>query len=78
MTKRPVVTELFESVAVDIVGPLPMSRDKYQYLLTTLCLATRWPDSIPLKSVTARAVADVLINVFGHTGLPLQLPSDNS
>ncbi len=54
MIKRPVVTEPFESVAVDIVGPLPMSRDKYQYLQTTLCLATRWPDSIPLKSVTAR------------------------
>ncbi len=77
MVERPVVTEPYESVAMDIVGPLPLAKGKYQYLLTTMCLATRWPDVVPLKSITAKSVADALITVFGRTGLPLQLLSDN-
>ncbi len=61
MIERPVVSEPFEVVAIDIVGSLPQGSNKYQYLLTTICMATRWPDVIPLKSITAKSVADALI-----------------
>ncbi len=40
-------------------------------------MATRWPDVVPLKSITAKSVADALIGVFGRTGLPFQIVSDN-
>ncbi len=77
MVERPILTEPFEVIAVDLVGPLPMAKNKFQYLLTTMCLATRWPDIVPLRSITAKAVADALIGVFGRTGLPLQILADN-
>ncbi len=77
MIERPILSEPFEVIAIDLVGPLPMAKGKFQYLLTTMCLATRWPDIVPLKSITARAVAEALVGVFGRTGLPFQVLSDN-
>ncbi len=37
----------------------------------------RWPDVVPLNSISAKSVAEALISIFGRTGLPLQLLSDN-
>ena len=39
----PIVSEPFESMAKDIVGPLPKGKGGALYLLTTICMATRWP-----------------------------------
>ena len=32
---------------------------------------------VPLKSISAKAVAEALMGVFGRTGLPLKLVSNN-
>ena len=77
MVERPIVTEPFEVIAVDIVGPLPPGKGKLCYILTTICMATRWVDVVPLKTITAKNVADALVGIFGRTGLPLQIISDN-
>ncbi len=42
-------------------------------LLTTICMATRWPDLY----LSLLSLADALIGVFGRTGLPFQIVSDN-
>ena len=39
-------------------------------------MASRWPEAISLKSVTARAVADGLLEIFSRNGVPLQMLSD--
>ena len=36
-----------------------------------------WPEVVPLKSVMAKTVAEAVIGIFGHTGLLLQIISDN-
>ena len=41
-----------------------------------MCTASRWPEAIPLKSITARVVADAMFPVFSCIGLPLVIPSD--
>ncbi len=41
MVERPIVSVPFESVAVDIVGPLPKAKRGVRYLFTYVCLATR-------------------------------------
>ena len=46
--ERPVLSEPFESVAIDIVGSLPKGKGGCRYLLTYICLATRWPEAVPL------------------------------
>ncbi len=73
---RPVLTEPFESVAVDLVGPLPKGKGGCRFLLTYVCMATRWPEAVPLRSITAKAVAEGLWNVFARTAIPEVMLSD--
>ncbi len=74
--ERPVLTESFESVAVDLVGPLPKGKGGCRYLLTYVCLATRWPEAVPLRDVTARAVVEGLWLIFSRTSIPERILSD--
>ena len=76
MVARPVATVPFECMAMDLVGPFPKARGGYRYVLTMVCMATRWPEAIPLTNVRASTVADGVMNIFSRTGLPLQLLSD--
>ncbi len=39
IVERPVLSEPFESMAVDLVGPLPKGKGGARFILTTICLA---------------------------------------
>ena len=58
------LTERFEHVHVDLVGPLPYS-DGFKYLLTCVDRFTRWPEAIPIKFESK--LWDTLCNQFGIT-----------
>ncbi len=58
----------FESMALDLVGPQPKGKGGMCYLLTGCCIATRWPDVVPLKSATATAVAEGCMVMLAHQG----------
>ena len=76
MMERKVMTEPFEVMAFDLVGPLPKGKGGCMYILTAVCMGSRWPEAIPLKSITARAVATGMVEIFARTGIPLQLLTD--
>ena len=76
MVERPVMSEPFEVIAIDLVGPFKPGKGGCTHLLTAICMATRWPEAIPLRSTTARAVATGLLDIFSRIGIPLQLLSD--
>ena len=76
MLERVVMSEPFESMAFDIVGPLPKGRGGCRFLLTAVCMASRWPEAVPMKTITAKAVSVAMIEIFARTGIPLQLISD--
>ncbi len=44
--------------------------------LTCVCLATRWPEAVPLRSITAKAVAEGLWLIFSRTSVPEKMLSD--
>ena len=77
MQTREVVTVPSERVAVDIVGPFPVAKGGFRYLLTYLDMATRWPEAIPLKRTTTRIVINQLTLIFSRNGFPTTLVSDN-
>ncbi len=45
--------EPFKQLSFDLVGLFQKSKKGYRYLLTCVCLATRYPEAVPLKTVTS-------------------------
>ena len=76
MMERKVMTEPFEVMAFDLVGPLPKGKGGCRFILTAVCMGSRWPEAIPLRTITARAVATGMVEIFARTGIPLQLLTD--
>uniref|UniRef100_A0A3B3H3T2 Gypsy retrotransposon integrase-like protein 1 n=1 Tax=Oryzias latipes TaxID=8090 RepID=A0A3B3H3T2_ORYLA len=72
----PAIGEPFEHVLVDCVGPLPRTKSGNQYLLTMMCTATRFPEAVPLRTITATAVSKALVKFFTLFGLPRVIQTD--
>ena len=69
------ISEPYESVAFDIVGPLTKGKGGPTLILTMVCMASRWPEAVPLRKGTATEVAEAM-TIFTRTGLPLRLLTD--
>ena len=76
MVPMPLVTRLFERIAMDLVGPLPRSRKGNWFTLTIVDYATCYPEAIPLPSTEAERIARELITVFSRVGIPEKILSD--
>ena len=75
MGEIPIHKTPFKHVAVDIVGPFPRSH-RYKYILTYICLASRYPEAIPLRQTPAQECAEALLEIFSRNGVPITLLSD--
>jgi len=79
-TKPPILSfptgNRFETLHLDIVGPLPMSQGK-SYILTMIDRKTRWPEAVPISSISADNVAKHLIDTwFSRYGIPDNIITD--
>jgi hypothetical protein len=72
----PVIGEPFQKIIVDCVGPLPKSKSGHEYLITIMCVATRYPEAFPLRNITARQVIPVMNKFFTTFGFPKEVQSD--
>lgn len=72
----PMVSEPFEHIILDCVGPFPRSKSGHKYLLTIMCAAARFPEAIPLRSITTRAITKALIKFSTLFGLPKVVQTD--
>nr|XP_027219647.1 uncharacterized protein LOC113811983 [Penaeus vannamei] len=73
----PLISEPFERVAVDIVGPIhPRASDGCKYILTLVDFSTRWPEAVPLRNIDAVTVAEAMVEIFCRIGIPRQVLSD--
>lgn len=72
----PVASEPFEHLIMDCVGPLQRTRGGNVFLLTLMCVATRYPEAIPLRRITTRSVLKSLLKFFSTFGLPRVIQSD--
>ena len=67
----------FQVMNMDCVGPLdPPSAQGHKYCLCIVDNCTRWPSVYLLKSLTAKAVCDALVELFTHVGVPKVIVSD--
>src|SRR6218665_2225944 len=73
----PLVGEPFRSISVDIAGPIePRSASGYRYILSIVDMATRFPEAIPLKPITAEEVAEELFKFYCRMGIPERIHTD--
>src|SRR6218665_2374394 len=73
----PLIGEPFRAICVDIARPIePRSRSGYRYILTILDMATRFPEAIPLKTITAEEVMEELFKFYCRMGIPETIHTD--
>ena len=75
--EMPITSTPFQRVAVDLVGPLPLTKKKNRFILTLVDTCSMWPEAIPLPSIDSRRVADALVQIFTRLGFPEQILTDN-
>jgi hypothetical protein len=69
--------EPMERVAIDILGPLPVTTNGNKYILVIVDHFTKWTESVALPNQTAETVAKAFVDEFVcRFGTPLQLHSD--
>ena len=72
----PIIEVPFSRIAMDIVGPLPKSNRGHRYVLVILDYATRYPEAIPLRSASAKAVAHEIFLLASRVGIPSEILTD--
>jgi transposase InsO family protein len=71
------VPRLFSTWHVDVLGPLPPTKEGYKYILLCVESLSRWPEIIPMRTQEATEIADGLFShVFARFGCPDTLISD--
>ena len=71
----PVPARRFSHIHVDLLGPLPSSRG-FTYLFTILDRTSRWPEAVPLASISAADCARALISGWIlRFGVPAKITS---
>ncbi|GFU55045.1 retrovirus-related Pol polyprotein from transposon 412 [Trichonephila clavipes] len=72
----PIISEVFSKINIDAVGPLPVSTKQNRYLITSICVASKYPEAIPVESITSPNVIDALLSIFSRVGFPREIQSD--
>ncbi|GFY03895.1 retrovirus-related Pol polyprotein from transposon 412 [Trichonephila clavipes] len=72
----PIISEVFSKINIDAVGPLPVSTKQNRYLVTSICVASKYPEAIPVESITSPNVIDALLSIFSRIGFPREIQSD--
>ncbi|GFS06933.1 Gypsy retrotransposon integrase-like protein 1, partial [Elysia marginata] len=76
LQRMPIIEEPFQRVVIDLVGRLPVTSGKHEYIITMVDVATRWAEATPLLRTTAKDVADALFDIFTRVGFPQEIQSD--
>lgn len=74
----PATSKKFETLAIDLFGPLPITVEGYQWIFIIEDIATKWVEIFLLKRATAETCARTLIDkVMLRYGIPRRIISDN-
>ena len=75
--KMPLISVPFDTVCVDLVGPIAPSTERgHRYILTLIDMASRYPDAVPLRDIHTETVADALLDMYSRIGIPRRIHSD--
>ncbi|KAL0993296.1 hypothetical protein UPYG_G00105800 [Umbra pygmaea] len=64
------ITEAWEWLGMDIRGPLPLTLNGHQYVLTLTDFYSKWVEAFPLRECSSTEVAQHIAEVLSHFGFP--------
>ncbi len=70
---------LFDHVAFDVIGPLPITVNGNRFILTMINYFSKWAEDYAHPNHKVETVADCIINQWiAHHGIPIRIHSDNA
>ncbi|GFV13632.1 retrovirus-related Pol polyprotein from transposon 412 [Trichonephila clavipes] len=72
----PVIQEVFSKLNIDACGPLPITSKGNRYLITAICMSSKFPEAIPVSDISSVSVTDALLNIFSRMGFPREIQCD--
>lgn len=70
----PIIEVPFERIGMDLVGP--RSTWGHEHILVIVDYATRYPEAIPLRKATSKAIAQELFLLCSQVGIPTEVLTD--
>lgn len=78
LLQTPIQAQRFETIAIDLFGPLPETPAGERWVFIVEDTSTRWMEMFPLKDATAQACSRCLIDeIVLRYGTPRRVISDN-
>jgi len=75
--QMPIPARRFSHIHLDLVGPLPRSKEGYNHLLTVVDRSSRWLEAFPLESTSTESIADTFVGGWvARFGVPDHITSD--
>ncbi|GFY01510.1 retrovirus-related Pol polyprotein from transposon 297 [Trichonephila clavipes] len=72
----PIIQEVFTKLNIDACGPLPITSKGNRYLITAICMSSKFPEAIPVSDISSVSVTDALLNIFSRMGFPREIQCD--
>ncbi len=72
----PIIEVPFMRIGMDLVGPLPKSARGHEHILVIVDYATRYPEAIPLRKATSKAIGQELFLLCSRVGIPSEILTD--
>ena len=64
----PVTDEVWHTIGVDLIGPLPETPKGKKYIMTVSCLFSKWPKATALPDKTGTGVPELLYLCYTRHG----------
>ena len=72
----PLMEVPFKRIVMDLIGPFHQSAHAYRFVLVLVDYATRYPEAVPLCTISAKSVAQALFQVISRVGIPKDILTD--
>ncbi len=72
----PLMQVPFERIGMDLIGPLERSARGHRFALVLVDYATRYPEAVAVRNISAKSVAEALFSMISRVGIPKEILTD--
>ncbi len=72
----PLMQVPFERIGMDLIRPLEWSARGHRFALVLVDYATRYPEAVALRNISAKSVAEALFSMISRVGIPKEILTD--